>query len=76
MSQLQTGSGSKAGADEKSPGKASDTFIRCLEAEGVEHIFGVPGEENADFVMSLMDSDIEFVLCRYEQSAAFIECTI
>jgi acetolactate synthase-1/2/3 large subunit len=52
--------------------KASDIFVRCLEAEGVKHIFGVPGEENADFVMSLTDSDIEFVLCRHEQAAAFI----
>ena len=41
--------------------KASDLFIRCLEAEGVEKIFGVPGEENADIMMSLEDSSIEFV---------------
>ncbi|MBN36382.1 MAG: acetolactate synthase large subunit [Rhodospirillaceae bacterium] len=52
--------------------KASDMFVRCLEAEGVEHIFGVPGEENADFMMSLENSDIEFVLCRHEQAAAFM----
>ncbi len=53
-------------------GKASDTFVKCLESEGVTHIFGVPGEENADFMMSLLDSNIEFVLCRHEQAAAFI----
>ena len=52
--------------------KASDLFVRCLEAEGVTHIFGVPGEENADLMISLMDSSIEFVLCRHEQAAAFI----
>lgn len=52
--------------------KASDLFVRCLEAEGVSHILGVPGEENADLMMSLIDSDIEFVLCRHEQAAAFI----
>ncbi len=52
--------------------KASDLFVRCLEAEGVERIYGVPGEENADFMMSLQDSDIEFVLCRHEQAAAFM----
>ena len=52
--------------------KASDLFVRCLEAEGVTHIFGVPGEENADLMMSLMDSSIQFVLCRHEQAAAFI----
>ena len=33
--------------------KASDLFVRCLEEEGIEYIFGVPGEENADFMMSL-----------------------
>ena len=52
--------------------KASDLFVRCLEAEGVEKIFGVPGEENADFMISLNDSSIEFVLCRHEQAAAFM----
>ena len=52
--------------------KASDLFLRCLEAEGVEYIFGVPGEENADLMMSLLDSPIEFVVCRHEQGAAFI----
>ncbi|MBC6439294.1 MAG: acetolactate synthase large subunit [Rhodospirillales bacterium] len=52
--------------------KASDLFVRCLEAEGVERIFGVPGEENADLLMSLKDSSIEFVLCRHEQAAAFM----
>jgi acetolactate synthase-1/2/3 large subunit len=52
--------------------KASDLFVRCLEAEGVTHIFGVPGEENADIMISLNDSPIDFVLCRHEQAAAFI----
>ena len=52
--------------------KASDLFVKCLENEGVERIFGVPGEENADFLMSLKRSPIEFVLCRHEQAAAFI----
>ena len=53
--------------------KASDLFVKCLEEEGVTHIFGVPGEENADFVMSLKDSkQIEFILCRHEQAAAFM----
>jgi len=51
--------------------KASDVFVRCLEAEGVTHIFGVPGEENADLMISLLDSKIKFVLCRHEQAAAF-----
>ena len=58
--------------DEAAALKASDSFVDCLEAEGVTHIFGVPGEENADLMMSLIDSDIEFVLCRHEQAAAFM----
>ena len=52
--------------------KASDLFVRCLEQEGVTHIFGVPGEENADVMMSLKTSKIKFVLCRHEQAAAFM----
>ncbi len=53
--------------------KASDLFVKCLEKEGVEYIFGVPGEENADFMMSLEQSDkIKFILTRHEQGAAFM----
>ena len=53
--------------------KASDLFIKCLEEEGVSRIFGVPGEENADFMISLKQSKkIEFILCRHEQAAAFM----
>ena len=53
--------------------KVSDLFVRCLEVEGIEYVFGVPGEENADFVMSLSQSDkIRFVLTRHEQGAAFM----
>ncbi len=52
--------------------KASDLLVKCLETEGITHIFGVPGEENADFMMSLEGSPIEFVLTRHEQGAAFM----
>ncbi len=52
--------------------KASDLLVKCLEEEGVSHIFGVPGEENADFVLSLKSSPIEFILTRHEQGAAFM----
>jgi len=56
--------------------KASDLFIKCLEEEGVTKIFGIPGEENADFMLSLEKSKkIEFVLCRHEQAAAFMADT-
>ena len=52
--------------------KASDLLVKCLEREGVTHIFGIPGEENADVMLSLTESRIEFVLCRHEQAAAFM----
>ena len=53
--------------------KASDLFVKCLEAEGVEYIFGLPGEETNDLMMSLMGSKkIKFVLVRHEQAAAFM----
>ncbi len=53
--------------------KAADLFVQCLEEEGIEYIFGVPGEENADVMMSLEKSDsIRFVLTRHEQGAAFM----
>jgi len=53
--------------------KASDLLVKCLEEEGIEYIFGVPGEENADFMMSLEESrKIKFILTRHEQGAAFM----
>ncbi|MDX8388586.1 MAG: acetolactate synthase large subunit [Ghiorsea sp.] len=52
---------------------ASELFVACLEEEGIEYIFGVPGEENADFMMALEQSTkIRFVLTRHEQGAAFM----
>jgi len=55
--------------------KASDLFIKALENEGVEYIFGIPGEENLDFLDSLRDSKIKFILTRHEQAAAFMAAT-
>ena len=52
--------------------KAAELFVKCLENEGVEYIFGVPGEENIDVMDALIDSDIEFVTTRHEQGAAFM----
>ena len=53
--------------------KASDLLVQCFENEGIEYVFGVPGEENADFMISLAQSEkIEFVLTRHEQGAAFM----
>ncbi len=55
--------------------KGSDLLVRALENEGVDRIFGVPGEENLDVVESLRRSGIELVLTRHEQSAAFMAAT-
>ena len=55
--------------------KASDLFVRCLEEEGVEYVFGVPGEENLDLLESLRNSDIDLVVTRHEQHAAFMAAT-
>jgi acetolactate synthase I/II/III large subunit len=55
--------------------KASDLFVRCLEAEGVEHVFAVPGEENLDFIESLRSSSIRLVVTRHEQTAGFMAAT-
>jgi acetolactate synthase-1/2/3 large subunit len=52
--------------------KASELFIRCFENEGVDRIFGIPGEENIDVMDVLLDSSIEFITTRHEQGAAFM----
>jgi acetolactate synthase-1/2/3 large subunit len=51
---------------------AAELFVRCLENEGVEYIFGLPGEENLDIMDCLLDSPIRFVTVRHEQAAAFM----
>ncbi|WPE18581.1 acetolactate synthase large subunit [Candidatus Thioglobus autotrophicus] len=55
--------------------KASDLFVKALENEGVEYIFGIPGEENLDLLDSLRGSKIKFILTRHEQAAAFMAAT-
>src|SRR5688500_8703621 len=52
--------------------KASDVFVECLEAEGVTHVFGIPGEETLDLNESLADSSVEFVPVRHEQGGAYM----
>ena len=52
--------------------KAAELFVKCLENEGVEYIFGIPGEENLDMMDALLDSSIKFVTVRHEQGAAFM----
>ena len=55
---------------------ASDLMVRALEKEGVEYIFGVPGEENLDFVEALRFSKIKLIVTRHEQAAAFMAATV
>ena len=56
--------------------KGSDLLVTALENEGVERIFGLPGEENLAVVESLRHSKIELVLTRHEQAASFMAATI
>ncbi|MEN8261453.1 MAG: acetolactate synthase large subunit [Pseudomonadota bacterium] len=51
---------------------AAQLLVRCLENEGVEYIFGIPGEENLHVMDALMDSSIRFFTVRHEQGAAFM----
>ena len=55
--------------------KASDLFVKALEEEGVEYVFGIPGEENLDLLNSLRDSTIKLILTRHEQAAGFMAAT-
>jgi len=55
--------------------KASDLFVKALEEEGVEYIFGIQGEENLDLLNSLKDSSIKLILTRHEQAAGFMAAT-
>jgi len=52
--------------------RAAELFVECLENEGVEYIFGIPGEENLDLMDALIDSPIRFITVRHEQGAAFM----
>ncbi|KIC17229.1 acetolactate synthase large subunit [Leisingera sp. ANG-DT] len=61
--------------DSDRPAKASDLLVAALEAEGVEYVFGVPGEENLDLLDSLRTSNIKLVLTRHEQGAGFMAAT-
>ncbi|MGZ5093915.1 MAG: acetolactate synthase large subunit [Burkholderiales bacterium] len=51
---------------------AAQLLVRCLENEGVDYIFGIPGEENIHIMDALAQSRIHFVLTRHEQGAAFM----
>jgi acetolactate synthase I/II/III large subunit len=55
--------------------KGSDLLVTALENEGVDRIFGIPGEENLDVVDSIRKSSIQLVITRHEQAAAFMAAT-
>lgn len=55
--------------------KAAKLFIRALENEGVEFVFGIPGEENLDLLDALAESEIRLILTRHEQAAGFMAAT-
>jgi acetolactate synthase-1/2/3 large subunit len=55
--------------------KAAELFVKALEHERVEYIFGIPGEENLDFLEALSHSSIKLVVTRHEQSAGFMAAT-
>ena len=52
--------------------KAAEVFIKCLENEGIDYVYGIPGEENLDIMDAILDSSIEFITTRHEQGAAFM----
>ena len=55
--------------------KGSDLLVAALESEGVDRIFGIPGEENLDVVESLRNSKIQLIITRHEQAASFMAAT-
>ena len=55
--------------------KSSDLFVQALENKGVKFVFGIPGEENLDFLESLSRSKIQLILTRHEQAAGFMAST-
>src|ERR1700743_1346679 len=55
--------------------KASDLLVAALENEGVDRVFGIPGEENLDVVEAIRKSSIQLVITRHEQAAAFMAAT-
>jgi len=55
--------------------KTSDLLVRALEKEGVKYIFGIPGEENLDFLESVRSSSIKLIITRHEQAAGFMAAT-
>src|ERR1700742_1451972 len=55
--------------------KAAERLVAALENEGVDRVFGIPGEENLDVVEAIRKSSIQLVITRHEQAAAFMAAT-
>lgn len=55
---------------------AAQLFVKCLEAEGVQYIFGLPGEENLAFLDAIRQSSIKLIVTRHEQAAVFMAATV
>jgi len=62
----------KEGKTERKQLNTAELLVKCLEEEGVEYIFGIPGEENLEVMNAIYDSPIEFITTRHEQGAAFM----
>lgn len=56
--------------------KTAELLVRCLQAEGVDHVFGIPGEENLEVMDAIHQAGLHFVLTRHEQAAAFMAGTV
>src|SRR3984957_17315410 len=54
---------------------AAELMVKALEAEGVQYIFGIPGEENLDLLEAIRKSSIKLVVTRHEQAAVFMAAT-
>ena len=54
---------------------ASELLLKCLEREGVSHIFGVAGEENLHLLEAISKSNIKYISTRHEQAASFMAAT-
>lgn len=55
---------------------SAEIFVQCLENEGVQYIFGVPGEENLQLLQAIKNSSIKFIVTRHEQGAGFMAATV
>lgn len=72
MVSVESNQKSKANEDTKNSMNTAELLVKCLEVEGVEYIFGIPGEENLDLIHALHGSSIKFITTRHEQGAAFM----